>query len=284
MEGWNIMILGVRAHDFGKLPVEELALKVSRQGYSYIQLALAKAIDGIDSSLGKLSPGMAKYIKDILKKENVQIAVLGCYINPIHPNIDERKKQINRFKEHIRFARDFGCSIVGTETGSLKVDDSSDYDNESKSAFETLIYSLREIVKEAERFGVIVGIEGGKNEVVSTPQRMRKILNLIPSNNLQVIYDPTNYLSACNFIDQDEIIKEAFKLFGDRMVVLHAKDFVIENGEIIIVAAGKGDLNYELILKLIKERKPYIYILLEDIKEEDMDGSMRFITEIYNRV
>jgi len=278
------MILGVRAHDFGKLPVEELALKVSRQGYSYIQLALAKAIDGIDSSLGKLSPGMAKYIKDILKKENVQIAVLGCYINPIHPNIDERKKQINRFKEHIRFARDFGCSIVGTETGSLKVDDSSDYDNESKSAFETLIYSLREIVKEAERFGVIVGIEGGKNEVVSTPQRMRKILNLIPSNNLQVIYDPTNYLSACNFIDQDEIIKEAFKLFGDRMVVLHAKDFVIENGEIIIVAAGKGDLNYELILKLIKERKPYIYILLEDIKEEDMDGSMRFITEIYNRV
>ena len=278
------MILGGRAHDFGKLPVEKLALIVSKQGYSYIQLALSKAIDGIDTSLGKLSPGMANYIRDIFKNQNVGIAVLGCYINPIHPNIDERKKQINRFKEHIRFARDFGCSIVGTETGSLKVDDSSDYDNESKSAFETLIYSLREIVKEAERFGVIVGIEGGKNEVVSTPQRMRKILNLIPSNNLQVIYDPTNYLSACNFIDQDEIIKEAFKLFGDRMVVLHAKDFVIENGEIIIVAAGKGDLNYELILKLIKERKPYIYILLEDIKEEDMDGSMRFITEIYNRV
>lgn len=278
------MILGGRAHDFGKLPVEELALKISNQGYSYIQLALSKAIDGIDCSLGKLSPGMANYISDIFNRQNVRIAVLGCYINPIHPNIDERKKQIGRFKEHIRFARDFGCSIVGTETGSLKVDDSSDYDNESKLAFETLIQSLRELVKEAEKFGVIVGIEGGKNEVVTTPQKMRRVLDLIPSNNLQVIYDPINYLSAVNFKDQDEIIKEAFELFGDRMVVLHAKDFVVEYDEIITVAAGTGDLNYELILKLIKEKKPFIDILLEDIKKEHMEGSIRFITDTYNRV
>lgn len=278
------MILGGRAHDFGKLPVEELALRISNQGYSYIQLALSKAIDGIDCSLGKLSPGMANYISDIFNRQNVRIAVLGCYINPIHPNIDERKKQIGRFKEHIRFARDFGCSIVGTETGSLKVDDSSDYDNESKLAFETLIQSLRELVKEAEKFGVIVGIEGGKNEVVTTPQKMRRVLDLIPSNNLQVIYDPINYLSAVNFKDQDEIIKEAFELFGDRMVVLHAKDFVVEYDEIITVAAGTGDLNYELILKLIKEKKPFIDILLEDIKKEHMEGSIRFITDTYNRV
>jgi len=278
------MLLGGRAHDFGKLPIEELASKVSKQGYSYIQLALAKAIDGIDSSLGKLSPGMANYIRDSFKMKNVQIAVLGCYINAIHPNIEERKRQLDKFKEHIRFARDFGCGIVGTETGSLVVGDSGEYDNESEEAFETLIQSLRELVKEAEKFGVIVGIEGGKNEVVTTPQRMRRVLNLIPSNNLQVIYDPTNYLSESNFKEQDEIIKEAFDLFGDRMVVLHAKDFVVEKGEIITVAAGTGQLNYSLIFKLLKEKKPFINILLEDIKEEEMDGSMRFITEIYNRV
>ncbi len=278
------MILGGRAHDFGKLTVDELASKISKQGYLYIQLALAKAIDGIDSSLGKLSPGMANYIRDIFRNKNVQIVVLGCYINPIHPSIDERKKHLERFKEYIRFARDFGCSIVGTETGSLKVGNSCDYDNESEAAFETLIQSLKELVKEAEKFGVIVGIEGGKNEVVTTPQRMRRVLDLIPSNNLQVIYDPTNYLSICNFKDQDRIIKDAFELFGDRMVVVHAKDFVVGNGKISTVAAGKGNLNYELILKLLKEKKPYINILLEDIIEADMEGSMRFITDTYNRV
>lgn len=278
------MIIGGRAHDFGKLPLAELTLKVSNQGYSYVQLALDKAIYGIDCSSGKLSPGLGNYIRDSFKKENVQIAVLGCYINHIHPNICERRKGIDRFKEHIRFARDFGCSIVGTETGTLKVDGVLDYDNESEGSFDTLIESLKELTTEAEKFGVIVGIEGGKNEVVTSPQRMRRVLDLIPSNNLQVIYDPTNYLSIDNFKGQDEIIKDAFDLFGDRIVVMHAKDFVVCNGEIITVAAGKGNLNYELIFKLLKDKKPFINILLEDIKEVDMDVSMRFIEELYNRV
>lgn len=68
------------------------------------------------------------------------------------------------------------------------------------------------------------------------------------------------------------------------MVVLHAKDFVVEKGEIITVAAGAGQLNYGLIFKLLKKKKPFINILLEDNKEVEMNGSMRVITEIYNRV
>jgi len=278
------MIIGARAHDFGKLPVKELALKVSERGFACVQLALGKAIYAIDCSSGKLSPGLGNYIRDSFKKENVQIAVLGCYINHIHPSISERRKEIERFKEHIRFARDFGCSIVGTETGTLKVYGADDYDNESEAAFDTLIESLKELVVEAEKFGVIVGIEGGKNEVVTTPQRMRRVLDLIPSNNLQVIYDPTNYLSALNYKNQDEIIKDAFSLFGDRMVIVHAKDFVVCDGIINTVAAGRGNLNYELILKLLKEKKPFINILLEDIREEEMDASMKFISEVYDKV
>jgi len=91
-------------------------------------------------------------------------------------------------------------------------------------------------------------------------------------------------LSIDNFKDQDRIIKEAFELFGHKMVVVHAKDFVVQSGKISVVAAGKGNLNYELVLKLLKERKPFINILLEDIREVDMDGSMKFVTETYNRV
>jgi len=278
------MILGGRAHDFGKLPLEELASKVTKQGYSYIQLALDKAIDRVDCSLGKLSPGMGNYIRDSFKRKNVQIVVLGCYINPIHPNLDERRKHLERFKEHIRYARDFGCNIVGTETGSLKVGGSCEYDNESEVSFNTFIKSLLELVEEAEKFGVIVAIEGGKNEVVTTPKRMKKVLDLINSNNLQVIYDPTNYLSASNFKNQDEIIKEAFDLFADRMVIMHAKDFIVKDGKISTVPAGNGDLNYKLIFKLLKEKKPFINIILEDIKEVHMDGSMKFISEVYNMV
>lgn len=277
-------MLGGRAHDFGTHTVEVMAKKVSERGYSSIQLALLKAIDGIDTSLGKLSPGMAFYIKDTFAKQNVQIAVLGCYINPIHPDIDERKKHLDRFKEHIRFARDFGCSVVGTETGSLKFDNSYKNENESEEAFETLIESLKELVKEAEKFGVIVGIEGGKNEVLTSPQKMKKALDIIGSNNLQVIYDPVNYISVENYKNQDNMFKEAFELFGDKIVIVHAKDFIIKDGLIKTTAPGKGSLNYELFLKLIKERKPFVNILLDEVEETDMEESMKFIRKAYDRV
>jgi L-ribulose-5-phosphate 3-epimerase len=276
------MRLGVRAHDFGKNSAEVMAQKVSEAGFTSIQLALSKAIDGIDTSYGKLNPGMAFYFKDVFAKKNIQIAVLGCYINPVNPDIDERKRELDRFKEHIRFARDFGCSVVGTETGSLKLNNSYNNDNESEEAFEIFMESLNELVKEAEKFGVIVGIEGVKSDVISSPQKMKRALDTIGSRNLQVIYDPVNYLSLENYKNQDNLIKEAFELFGDSIAIVHAKDFVIKNGTIVTTAPGKGELNYELLLKFIKERKPFINILLEDIKEMDMEESMRFIRNIYN--
>ncbi|WP_246599728.1 hypothetical protein [Clostridium lacusfryxellense] len=63
------MIIGGRAHDFGKLSLEELTAKVSKQGYTHVQLALDKAIYGIDCSLGKLSPGLGTILEIALKKK-----------------------------------------------------------------------------------------------------------------------------------------------------------------------------------------------------------------------
>ena len=44
---------------------------------------------------------------------------------------------------------------------------------------------------------------------------------------------------------------------GDRMVIMHAKDFIIEDGWIKMVPVGTGLLNYDAIFKLIKPKKPY---------------------------
>lgn len=277
------MNIGVRAHDVGKLPIEELALKISERKATAIQLALAKALDGVNSELGCLSPGMANYIRDTLKKNNINIAVLGCYINPIHPDKDIRRKSLDRFKEHIRYARDFGCSIVGTETGSLNGDLSFNPGNHGEEAFQMLVESVRELVDEAEKFGVFVGIEGVWKNTINTPQRMKRLIDTIQSNNLQVIFDPVNYLNADNYTGQDNMIKESIELFGDRIVALHAKDFIIEENRAKVVPPGKGLLNYELLINLLKQKKPYLYALTEDIRPEFMEYSKAFITDLYNR-
>ncbi|WP_338048354.1 sugar phosphate isomerase/epimerase family protein [Paraliobacillus sediminis] len=209
------------------------------------------------------------------------MAVLGCYINMVHPVQAERRKALDRFKEQIRYARDFGCGIIGTETGNVHAEIIYTEENFKEQPYLDVVESVRELVTEAEKFGVIVGIEGGVNHPIHSPIVMKRLLDCVDSNNLQVIFDPVNYLTPENYMNQDVIIKQAFELFGDRIVILHAKDFVIENNEKKEVPVGKGLLNYNAVLPFIKTNKPYINILLEETKEPDIIDSIAFLKRIY---
>ncbi|OCA89404.1 MULTISPECIES: sugar phosphate isomerase/epimerase [unclassified Bacillus (in: firmicutes)] len=277
--------IGIRAHDIEHLPLEQLASVVSRKGLTSVQLALAKSFGSdFETGFGTLSPGYAHHIGNAFRKENIQIAVLGCYINMIHPNDTERIKELDRFKEHIRFARDFGCSIVGTETGNINPENVYTEENFTEGPYQKVVNSVRELVSEAEKHGVIVGIEGGINHPIHTPQRMKRLLEDINSNNLQVIFDPVNYLTVDNYLYQEEVFKEAFELFGERIVILHAKDYIIENNRVKMVPVGTGLLNYKAVFRYIKKNKPFINILLENTREPYINDSIAFMQKEYELV
>jgi L-ribulose-5-phosphate 3-epimerase len=167
--------IGIRAHDFGKLPAEELASRIAAKGLCCVQLAVNKAIAGMDLVPGRrdLTPGLAWDIGRAFAKHSVQIAVLGCYINLSHPDAAARAPLMAFFKEHLRWARDFGCSIVATETGSLNPDWSFHPDNQGEEAFKLLVPRVAELVAEAQRFGVMFGIEGVASHVL-TDSRVEK--------------------------------------------------------------------------------------------------------------
>lgn len=278
------MNIGIRAHDMETRPLEQLVKEIADKGLTSVQLALAKSFPAINTNLGSLSPGLAWQIGQQFKKRDVQVAVLGCYINMIHPDLEERRKGLDRFKEHIRFARDFGCSIVGTETGNVHAEITFTEKNFEEKPFLEVVESVRELVVEAEKFGVIVGIEAGVNHPIYSPQTMKRLLDLVSSNNLQVIFDPVNYLTVETYKDQNEIFEEAFELYGDRIVIIHAKDFIVEGNELKTVAVGKGLLNYDVVLKWVKANKPNVNILMEETKEPFIEESVVFLKDIYATV
>ena len=90
--------IGVRAHDFGCLPAGELAAKIAAKQMVCTHLAPSKAIAGLPLKPGILNPGLAFDIGEEFRKHGVQIAVLGCYVNPIHPNPTTRKSLLGLFK------------------------------------------------------------------------------------------------------------------------------------------------------------------------------------------
>lgn len=272
--------IGVRAHDFGRLPAADLAAKIAAKRLVCAQLAPGKAIAGLDLHPGVLTPGLAFDIGEAFRKHGVQIAVLGCYVNPIHPDPGTRRSLLGLFKEHLRSARDFGNGLVALETGSVSADYSPHPENHGESAFQQSLASIAELVAEAEQFGVIVGIEAVTSHVVSTPQKMRRMLDAVASNNLQVVFDPVNLLSVENHHEQERVISESLELFGDRIAIIHAKDFVVDNGLFKPVRAGLGELRHDLVMTFAVRQKPGISILLEDTSEETAQDSREFLQQV----
>jgi sugar phosphate isomerase/epimerase len=258
-----------------------LAERIAAKGLTSVQLALAKAIDGINSDTGGLSPGLATRVRDAFQRHGVRIAVLGCYVNLVHPDPAERRQLLARFKEHLRFARDFGCSVVATETASLNADWSPHPDNGGETAFRTAIESIGELVAVAEKFGVFVCIEGVAHHVMSTPQRLRRMLDTITSPNLQVLFDPVNLLSKDNWQEQDRVIRESFDLFGDRIVIVHAKDFKLEAGVPKPEVIGRGRFDFALLASLLKARKSGIDVLLEETTPATIDESIAHVRRMF---
>ena len=274
--------LGVRAHDFSPCPLPQLIEKLEEHSFSSIQFAVHKSFPESAPRLGALSPGTAAYYGDAFRQAGIRIAVLGCYVNIIDPDPARRTQAFDDFSTHLRLARDFGASLVGTETGS--VGQGYTPDNYTKEAFEQVVDSVQAMVAEAERFGVTVGIEAGVNHPLHTVQLTRRLLDAVPSSNLQIILDAANLMTPDNYLQQERIVAEAFELLGDRIAVLHLKDFTVKDGRLGIVPAGQGLLNFTPLLHYMKYKRPHIQGLLESTPEEHLRDSAQMLRRMYNEI
>ena len=75
------MQLGIRLHDIKKAPLEERLAIAHEQGFACGHLALAKVISEYPVDDGALTPGYAMYLKKIFAANQLDVAVLGCYLN-----------------------------------------------------------------------------------------------------------------------------------------------------------------------------------------------------------
>lgn len=258
------MQIGIRLHDTEKMPFEARVAHVHTQGFTCGHLAISKMMPEIPGDIGALTPGLAMYIKNTFAKNQVDLAVLGCYLNLATPDKEELKRTTEKYMAHIRFASLLGVGVVGTETGAPNTTYTTVPECRSEEALQTFITNLRPVIEYAEKMGVIFAIEPVVRHIVYDAKRARQVLDAIHSPNLQIILDPVNLLDETNYQNHVEIIDEAIELLGRDVAVVHLKDFKIEDGVLKSLGAGFGQMDYSHLMKFIKEQKPYIQATLED--------------------
>ncbi len=275
---------GLRAHDFGKQPAEMLADILSGYRPSCIQLAPIKAILGIPSEPGSLKPAEAKKIARVFSSKGIDIAVLGCYINPVHPDTDEREKQLRRFEEYLSLAVDFGCGIVGTETGSLNPDCSWHPDTENEATFDSLCRAVERLAKKAEEVGCVIGIEPvAEQHTLSSIEKTRRLLQRVDSKAVRIIFDPVNLVPDTGLGESwGSFFARAAQAFGDRIAAVHAKDCVFVSGrKSAAMAAGSGELDYPALLRMLIHTAPRAPVILENASPATARAAMDYIEALW---
>ena len=153
------------------------------------------------------------FIKDVLDRNGVKASGVSAHCPLMRPEVS-----VMYLQRAIRFAAVLGAPVVNTDES---------YRPEwvvGDEAWPVMTYTLRAVLRVAERYGVAVGIEP-HNEISRTTDGLLRIASLVESPLLRINYDTGNaYLAG-------EDIYEALERIGSRLVHVHAKDISIEHSD-----------------------------------------------------
>lgn len=250
------MNIGIRLHDTLPGTLAERLGYAKRQGFTCAHLAMSKAVPGfaMNDAPRLLTEELAASVREDFAGQGVECAVLGCYLSLATPDAEERRRVQDIYRAHLRFSRMMGAAVVGTETPAGKGASFPEPAWRSEEAFRLFIESVRPVARWAEEEDAILAIEPVSSHIVSTPERAERMLDALNSDHVQIILDAVNLLSSENEERAQEVIGDAIRRLGDRVRVLHMKDYTVLPGELKACACGTGRMRYESLLRLARAR------------------------------
>lgn len=291
--------LGFRAHDFGSFSsVEELGKNInSFFSHSSIQLALKKVVPA-SRDWREWDEDYINSIRETLLSYGVNISIIGCYINPVHPDEEKRKSELERFKKSLSLWRAFGTKIVATETGTQNPNGGYSPLTGEKKYLELFYSSLSEMVNEAEKYGAYCTIEAvNHTHTMGSLERMARMLERFPSSSLKVLLDPINLVPYTGIKEKDGIelytpTKEAQKAFyspildtyKEKLIAIHVKDYILseEGTKIGTLPALTGVFDWQGFIQEMKRRGYNIFWSLENMKPETVKDTVEKLNRMWD--
>lgn len=270
------MNIGIRLHDTAPGTLEQRLGFAKAQGFSCAHLALSKVVDGFSmaDAPARLNVELAEWVKGAFADNSLECAVLGCYLQLATTDAEALARTQAIYRAHLRFACMMGAGVVGTETPLAQSDQLNIHDPEALALF---LRCVEPLVRCAEEEGAILAIEPVACHIVNTPQRMEQVLDALKSDHVRVILDAVNLLTRDNHADAQAIVDEAIRRFGDRVSVLHMKDYTVDPDAYMTkaCACGTGLMGYERLLEFAGEKQ--LPMTLENTTPENAEAARMFL-------
>lgn len=255
------MKIGVRAHDFGRREIGEMAGLLYDEEYEAAQLALPKAFMGIES-YDDITPEKLEQIRTSFEKQNIDIAVFGCYMDLGNPDENVRRYAVDTLKKSMTWAKELGAHVVGTETAYPRLN------WELRQQWKPFMMdSILRVMEEAVRVDMPLAIEPVWWHPLEDLETTMEVLEKVgDAAHLRMIFDASNLLKHPETTDQDACWTRWLDAVGDVIDVLHIKDFSLDRRKIYQPEAlGAGVMDYTAISRWLEKQEREIYLLREEM-------------------
>jgi sugar phosphate isomerase/epimerase len=268
--------LGIFTYDFGPGEWDALVDTCRLTGLQAVQLGGAMLVECLER------PERIGPVVERLEAEGISIAALAGYRNLVAPDPGKRRANIDHIAHCLELAPRFGTSVVATETGTRHPDgDWTDSpENWRPETWALLDEAIGELVPVAERSGAILALEASVKNVLRTAGQLIGLLERFPSEHLQVVCDPYNYLSSALLPTRERLTARFLQRFEHRFVLAHLKDVDPGGAETGTGEFGTGVFPQNLYLEFLAEHRSDLPLILEHLPLDHVPEAARRVREL----
>jgi len=262
VKGTFVARLGVLTTEFERLSLGATLDAVVGHHIGAVQFQLGSAVPsiplqtslrmGLDVLGEYLNPGLCLDIRDQLAKRQLVMAAVDGTFNMVHPDEKRRWTNLGYLQKLVESCGALGTSVVTLCTGSRdEIMWQFHPDNDNPEAMSDLVAVMKAAAQTAEEYGVTLAFEPEVNNVISSPEKARQLIDEVGSAWVKVVMDPANIFQDGELPHMRGRLGDAFALLGGDIALAHAKD-LDHDGEAGQLAAGEGLLDYPLYLSLLQ--------------------------------
>jgi sugar phosphate isomerase/epimerase len=269
--------LGIFSSVYAELPLEEAARRIKEDGFSCVVFDYRFK----DVALDPLAPDWdaLKKITACLDRNEIKIAGLYGYYNVIDPDPAKRKRGEARMDLLIRNWKRFGCPIISTETGTYNTQSEfmESPENYTEKGYAACRAAFEKLVKAAEKTKAVIAIEAYWRNIICSVDRAAQLFRDIDSPSLKLTMDPCNYFRNEDLPKMKPMLEEIFKRVGRQTVIAHAKDVKRSEKGPDLPAAGLGELDYPLYLRLLAQLDREMPLVIEHLGIKDVARARDYV-------
>ncbi|WP_416147207.1 sugar phosphate isomerase/epimerase family protein [Salipaludibacillus sp. HK11] len=211
--------------------------------------------------------------KQAADDNNIIVAEVGAWSNPISPDNKVRAKALEHCKSQLDLAERMGAACcVNIAGGRGSQWDGPHEENFSSETFNMIVDSVREIHDAIKPKWTTYALEMMPWIFPDSAETYQALIKAIDRKGFSVHFDPVNMInSPRDYYRNSEIIGDFVKKLGPWINNVHAKDIKL-HGNLTVhldeVIPGQGALNYRRLLTELNMLNKDISIIIEHLGTE----------------